>query len=163
METKKDIQRDHKFLFFENTQVLSRDGYKYFKENKKFKSPHFNEFKFWRTIAKSLLFIMNELYRNTNGGLYLEDLGYFIYLPKYVVKGRRISVVRKKPNKYHYEKCFIPLCDELLSYRTEGWMRTEEKVIPKMRNIKFQEELKENEKYLRGYYNVHEKTKYKQI
>lgn len=155
--------KDYKFLFFDKTELLSKEAYIFFKENKKFTSGVFNEFKYWRTIARSLLYGMDQMYNQTDGGMYLKDFGYFLYLPKYVVRGHKISVIRRKPNRYHYEKSFIPLCDELLSYRTEGYFRTEKKIVPSMRNIEFYDQLEENQRYLRGYYNHKDRTKYLKI
>jgi len=155
--------QSHKFLFFKDENIVGRNSYAFFKKNKRFTDKKFDEFHKWKIIASGLITMMNALHKKSDGGLYLKDWGYFLYLPKYKVRGRRISLVRRKPDKFLYENSFIPLCDELLPFRVEGEYRTDKILIPKIETLNFADEFEKTHKLLRGYFNHKDSTKYLQL
>lgn len=155
------MQKEHKFLFFKDSNILERNSYEYFKKNKRFTHKDFDEHRKWLAIARGLVMVMNKLYKQSDEGLYLTGIGYFTYLPKYKIKGRRISVVRRKKDKFYYEESFIPFCNELLSYRIEGVLRTDKVIIPNIANLDFADQFEKQHKLLRGYMSHHKSAKYK--
>lgn len=154
---------DHKFLFFKEADILERASYEYFKKNKKFTNKVYDEHLKWLRIATGLITAMNQLWNESDGGLYLKDIGYFTYLPKYKVRGRRISLVRRKKDRFHYEKCFIPFCKELLPFRSEGTYRTDKIITLDLAKINNADEFEKQSKYLRGRMRFLQATKYMSI
>jgi len=154
---------DHKFLFFKEIDSLGRESYEYFKKNKRFTHKSYDEFKKWLIIARALVTEMNIMYGESDGGLYLKDLGYFLYLPKYLARGRKISVVRRKKDKFKYEQSFIPLCNELLSFRIEGTYLTDKVLIPNLKKLDQADEFQKQIIYLRGRIKFLQPTKYMEI
>ena len=154
---------EHKFLFFDEVDAAGRESYEYFKKNKRFTHKDYDEFKKWLQIARGLITDMNVMYGESDGGLYLKDLGYFLYLPKYLLRGRRISVIRRRKDKFRYEQSFIPLCDELLSFRIEGTYLTDKTLIPELKKLDQADEFHKQSAYLRGRMKFLKPTKYMEI
>jgi len=154
---------DHKFLFFKETDITERESYEYFKKNKRFTHKPFDEYKKWVKIAKGLMHAMNLLSQEYDAGVYFQELGYLLFLPKYKVKGRRISLLRRKPDRFYYEQSFIPLCDELISFRTEGHYLTDKVLIPDLKRLDKADEFYKQLKYLKGKMNFLSPSKYFKI
>jgi|TARA_R110000782_G_scaffold13491_1_gene39796 hypothetical protein len=85
--------------------LIDRDMYEFYKENRRTTAKGFNQYKFWRKGIKGLISIIKKGIIENENGVYLEDFGYF-YMATYTEYMKRVSVLKKELKK-EYTPSFI--------------------------------------------------------
>jgi len=114
----------------ECNDITSREAYEYFRKNRKFNIKAIDQYNYYKKAVEGLFFTIREILSESQGGVYIEGLGYFcfvIYPKKMKKKGKKLqneSLFRSIRKKNTYFLYFFP------DLELEGYILTENKYIP---------------------------------
>lgn len=134
-------REDFNLLRENELDVLGREFYTYFKENKRFNSKITDDYFKWRKVLASLVNYMGTMTRVGSKGFYIKNIGYFHYEPLSDVLKRTKYIKTKISTKYYLN--FTPDKETIRNWYTETIENIKEdktKDLESLKNIKLQSE-----------------------
>lgn len=136
--------------FLENLteEIVTREAYTYFKENKNFNHKATDDFFKWRIILNGLLKSAEILNYNSKVGVYMKGVGYFALVPICLKEGKRLSLVRRRPSKIQYLRKFFPDNPSVEGWRLDEIFNTVEHYEVRLTEAEFYKKQNTDAKYI---------------
>ncbi len=91
--------------------LLDREAYDFYRTNRKEVAQGLNDFNLYKKAVSGLFMLMNRMIEESEGGVYIDNLGYFCYVV-YPQKSKFFknykSVILRNKRYYVYQKSFFP-------------------------------------------------------
>ena len=137
-----------KFLDNLTEEIVTREAYAYFKENKKFNHKSFDDFFKWRNIIGGLIKATAILNFNSKAGVYIKGIGYFASVPICIREGARMSLVRTRPSKIQYLRKFYPDDPLMEDWTLDEVFNSLEHYEVRLSEVEFYKKQNTNAKYI---------------
>ena len=141
---------DNRFIEHNKFDILDRENYEYFKQNKRHNTQMYDDFQKWTKIVKGLILTLHELEKVSKYGIYIESIGYFCKVYIGQRKGRKISLVKRRKPFNIYLDLFIPDA-KMKDYGYEFKMISRDIFKPDMDTVEFYRQLTENQSQMKTY------------
>lgn len=87
--------------------LIDREVYDYYRENRRRQSKTIDQYNYFVKAVEGLFRVISEMIAQSEGGVYIEGLGYFCCIKK-VVKNRSESLTLRGRKKISYVPFFFP-------------------------------------------------------
>lgn len=90
-------------------QLISREFYEFYKTKRKNVAREIDQYKLFVKAVSGILITMREMMDESEGGLYIEGLGYFCHTKsKNKIKSKGSSFFLRLKKKYYYKLTYFP-------------------------------------------------------
>lgn len=94
----------NKDSFFNYTSLLDREVYDFYRENRYRAANGINDYNLYKKAVGGLFELLRKMVMESEGGVYIENLGYFCYIISNKKSRKRITEIKNIPLREKYKK-----------------------------------------------------------
>lgn len=113
--------KDSREYFMKYLDLTTREAYDYYRKNRKKPSETIDQYNYFVKAVKGIFWVIKELMLESEGGIYIDGLGYFCNLQNgdRMVDINRMYKTVSLVNRYQRKKRYLPYFQPYSNF--EGW------------------------------------------
>lgn len=90
--------------FLNYTSLLDREVYDFYRENRYRTADGINDYNLYKKAVGGLFELLGRMIKESEGGVYIENLGYFCYIIDYKKTKKIVTEIKNLPLRERYKK-----------------------------------------------------------